>query len=161
MYFTGRTNKCALALYYICMPNTCVLYWLLFALLYCYVPAFVQWGLINICLGTWERRYNLSSSQSVWIITTQEIVAGIFSPLFGYFAVFWHKGRMLTAGAFCMVIANFLFLVPQFATDPYALGTSEAGGTCVPNGKFVPHFAYSQSANFRRKTNRDFFHIQP
>jgi predicted MFS family arabinose efflux permease len=72
----------------------------------------------------------MSSSQSVWIVTAKDLIAIIVTPVFGYMAGVWHKGRVLTAGAVCMLFGNFLFLVPQFATGVYELGASQGDGLC-------------------------------
>ncbi len=85
-------------------------------------PAFTQWGLVNVFISTWERRYDLTSANAAWVISSQDLVAAVISPIFGYLSGFLHMGKVLTWGAICMAVGSFLMCVPQFGAPPYELG---------------------------------------
>ena len=87
-------------------------------------------GLVNISLATWERRYQMTSSQTAWIIASSELMSAVTGPIVGYLAAFWHKGRMVSFAALMMVVGNVIYLIPQFASGPYTLGSSLIGGVC-------------------------------
>lgn len=96
-------------------------------------PGFGCSGITSVNISTLERRYQLSAWEVAWISGSYDIVAAVFSIIYGYLGTFAHNGKLLTMSAFTMALGSFIFLLPQMIAGEYELGQT-VSDLCIPGG---------------------------
>lgn len=91
-------------------------------------------GVLGVNMSTIERRYELSSSEVVWIAITFDIVGGVAAVVFGYMGVFAHIGVLLTISAYSLSLGTLIMALPNWLAGTYDAG-QEIIELCDVNGK--------------------------
>ncbi|XP_066269059.1 solute carrier organic anion transporter family member 4A1-like [Branchiostoma lanceolatum] len=119
--------------------------WLLFfmsiaAYVDCTTMAFIP-GIVS----TLEKRFEMSSSQSGFIISSSQIFALVTVPIITHIGGKAHKGKLIGIGVLMFGIGSFLFASPHYWTGPY----KAPGGTYVMNmtSSLMPNTLCQSSAN--------------
>lgn len=86
-------------------------------------------GINNVNTTSYERRFQLTSSQVGWISSAFDISAAIFGVVIGFYGNRRHKARILTVAFFIASLGSLCMFLPHFITGPYQWG-QEAKDTC-------------------------------
>ncbi|XP_066269003.1 solute carrier organic anion transporter family member 4A1-like isoform X1 [Branchiostoma lanceolatum] len=100
--------------------------WLLFLMcILCAMETGILLGVTPGGISTIEKRFELPSTKSGFLVSSTELFAVITVPIISYFGEESHKGRWLGAGAVCLGLGSILFGSPHFMAGRYvAAGTN-------------------------------------
>ncbi|XP_019637013.1 PREDICTED: solute carrier organic anion transporter family member 4A1-like [Branchiostoma belcheri] len=98
----------------------------------CTTMAFIP-GIVS----TLEKRFEMSSAQSGFIISSSQIFALVTVPIITHIGGKYHKGKLIGLGVLMFGIGAFLFASPHYWTGPYK----------VPGGGFMMNMTSSLMPN--------------
>ena len=87
-----------------------------------YVVGFAVNGINNVNTTSYERRFQLASSQVGWISSSFDISAAIFGVVIGFYGSRRHKARILTVAFFIASLGSLCMFLPHFITGLYQWG---------------------------------------
>ena len=90
-----------------------------------YFSGFAVNGINNVNTTSYERRFQLKSSQVGWISSSFDISAAIFGIVIGFYGNRRHKPRILAVAFFIASVGSLLMFLPHFITGPYQWGQQE------------------------------------
>ena len=76
-------------------------------------------GLMGVVVSTLEKRFDLSSSQSSFIVSAYEIATIPVLIVVSYIGEKGHRPRWIAATLFLLGLAGFVFAIPHFTTPVY------------------------------------------
>ncbi|XP_021348125.1 solute carrier organic anion transporter family member 4A1-like [Mizuhopecten yessoensis] len=92
-----------------------------------FFEGFIVNGVINVIIPSLEKRYEMSSSRSSIIASSNDVGALIVLIFISYYGGQRNKPRIMAAGVFLMSVGSLIFSLPQFLGDKYIYTAS--GGT--------------------------------
>ena len=97
------------------------------------ILGFVVNGIVKANITTWERRFDLTSTQVGLIPSAYDIAAGVLAIPVSYLAIAGHKPRILSIMAFIMAMGSFIMVIPHFTVEPYTIKGSAVSDLCQGN----------------------------
>ena len=98
-------------------------------------------GINNVNTTSYERRFELTSSQVGWISSAFDIAASIFGVVIGFCGNRRHKARILTVAFIVAAFGSLCMFLPHFLTGLYQWGQQTTKGTCdLAKGLFMVSF---------------------
>ncbi|XP_069117597.1 solute carrier organic anion transporter family member 4A1-like [Argopecten irradians] len=89
-----------------------------------FFEGFIVNGVINVIIPSLEKRYEMSSSRSSIIASSNDFGALVVLIFISYYGGQRNKPRIMAAGMFLMSIGSLIFSLPQFVGDRYTYTTS-------------------------------------
>ena len=93
-------------------------------------------GLVGTVITSLERRFDLSSGQSSWIVSAYDVSTIPMLILVSYFGSRSHRTRWTAIGLLILVFGTAIFVLPHFLTGPYKdnlhLWDEDDVGMCLP-----------------------------
>ncbi|XP_069117596.1 solute carrier organic anion transporter family member 4A1-like [Argopecten irradians] len=89
-----------------------------------FFEGFVVNGVINVIIPSLEKRYEMSSSRSSIIASSNDFGALVVLIFISYYGGQRNKPRIMAAGVFLMSIGSLIFSLPQFVGDKYTYTVS-------------------------------------
>ena len=107
-----------------------------FFLIFLYLAGFAVNGINNVNTTSYERRFQLASSQVAWISSSFDIAAAIFGVIIGFYGNRRHKARILTVAFFVASLGSLCMFLPHFITGLYQWGQTTLDTCSSTPGKF-------------------------
>ena len=99
------------------------------------VTGFAVNGINNVNTTSYERRFQLTSSQVGWISSAFDIAAAVFGVIIGFCGNRRHKARILTVAFFVASLGSLCMFLPHFMTGLYQWGQQTAKDQACDSGK--------------------------
>ena len=80
---------------------------------------FVVNGVVNAVISTLEKRFELPSSKSGLIASSNDFLALFLVLIISFYGSQRHKPRLIGLGVIVLGIGSFVFSLPHFVTDLY------------------------------------------
>ncbi|KAK3083064.1 hypothetical protein FSP39_012962 [Pinctada imbricata] len=90
-----------------------------FSCVFSLFQGFIVNGVINAIISTLESRFELPSSRSGLIVSSNDFLAFFLVLLVSYYGGQKHKPKLIGAGIIVLGIGSFIFSLPHFLTDTY------------------------------------------
>ncbi|XP_021348100.1 solute carrier organic anion transporter family member 4A1-like isoform X2 [Mizuhopecten yessoensis] len=90
-----------------------------------FFEGFIVNGVINVIIPSLEKRYEMSSSRSSIIASSNDFGALIVLIFISYYGGQRNKPRIMAAGVFLMSVGSLIFSLPQFLGDKYMYTVSD------------------------------------
>ena len=84
-----------------------------------YFQGFIVNGVINAIITTLEKRFDLPSSKSGLIASSNDFLAFFLVLVISYYGGQRNKPKMIGIGILVLGIGSFIFSIPHFATGLY------------------------------------------
>ena len=81
-------------------------------------------GVINAVISTLEKRFELPSSKSGLIASSNDFFAFFLVLIVSYYGGRRNKPKLIGLGIFTLGIGSFVFALPHFLADEYSYGST-------------------------------------
>ncbi|XP_060065618.1 solute carrier organic anion transporter family member 4A1-like [Ylistrum balloti] len=88
---------------------------------------FIVNGVINAIISTLEKRFELPSSKSGLIVSSNDFFACFLVLFISYYGSHRHKPRIIGIGILTLGLGSFVFSLPHFMTGTHNVGTEAIG----------------------------------
>ncbi|XP_069107929.1 solute carrier organic anion transporter family member 4A1-like [Argopecten irradians] len=82
-------------------------------------------GVINAIISTLEKRFELPSSKSGLIVSSNDFFACFLVLAISYYGSHRHKPKIIGIGILTLGLGSFVFSLPHFMTEIYSVGTDD------------------------------------
>ncbi|XP_033728387.1 solute carrier organic anion transporter family member 4A1-like isoform X2 [Pecten maximus] len=90
-----------------------------------FFQGFIVNGVINAIVSTLEKRFELPSSKSGLIVSSNDFFACFLVLAISYYGSQRHKPRIIGVGILTLGVGSFVFSLPHFMTEMYNVGTQD------------------------------------
>jgi hypothetical protein len=88
------------------------------------VQGFIVNGVVNAIITTLERRFDLPSSKSGLIASSNDFLAFFLVLVISFYGSERHKPKLIGIGVIVLGLGSFIFSIPHFPPDLYDYGGS-------------------------------------
>ncbi|XP_021367866.1 solute carrier organic anion transporter family member 4A1-like [Mizuhopecten yessoensis] len=100
--------------------------WFVFwACVFSLFQGFIVNGVINAIISTLEKRFELPSSKSGLIVSSNDFFACFLVLVISYYGSHRHKPKIIGIGILTLGLGSFVFSLPHFMTERYSVGTED------------------------------------
>ena len=115
---------------------------------FCVFQGFIVNGVINAIITTLEKRFDLPSSKSGLIASSNDFLAFFLVLVVSFYGGRRNKPIMIGIGIFVLGIGSFIFSIPHFATELY---NYKGTGTLLMSSLYslskTEHLKYGKNGN--------------
>ena len=143
---TLEHNQTIFFIYFSCLQVFNTIRWYVFwVCVFSIVQGFIVNGVVNAIITTLEKRFDLPSSKSGLIASSNDFLALFLVLLISFYGSERHKPKLIGIGVIVLGLGSFIFSIPHFPPDLYDYGG--AGRPSVSSIIFI-NFVYQKEKDF-------------